>query len=51
MTDNGLVPIKQLEAEAVPQTFNLGESADERNLKELVRNVRVKWHSRRRKRV
>ncbi|EQB7975511.1 putative mucin/carbohydrate-binding domain-containing protein, partial [Enterococcus faecium] len=27
--------------EAVPQTFNLGESADERNLKELVRNVRV----------
>ena len=41
MTDNGLVPIKQLEAEAVPQTFNLGESADERNLKELVRNVRV----------
>ena len=41
VTDNGLVPIKQLEAEAVPQTFNLGESADERNLKELVRNVRV----------
>ena len=41
VTDNGLVPIKQLEAEAAPQTFNLGESADGRNLKELVRNVRV----------
>ncbi|MGL9795980.1 putative mucin/carbohydrate-binding domain-containing protein [Enterococcus sp. DIV1283b] len=41
VTDNGLVPIKQLEAEAAPQTFNLGESADGRHLKELVRNVRV----------
>ncbi|EMF0340552.1 wall-associated protein [Enterococcus faecium] len=41
VTDNGLVPIKQLEAEAVPQTFNLGESVDGRNLKELIRNVRV----------
>lgn len=28
VTDNGLVPIKHLEAEAVPQTFNLGESVD-----------------------
>ncbi len=41
VTENGLVPIKHLEAEAVPQTFNLGESVDGRNLKELIRNVRV----------
>ncbi|WP_275400759.1 putative mucin/carbohydrate-binding domain-containing protein [Enterococcus faecium] len=41
VTDNGLVPIKHLEAEAAPQIFNLGESIDGRNLNELVRNVRV----------
>ncbi|MFR2131054.1 MAG: putative mucin/carbohydrate-binding domain-containing protein [Enterococcus lactis] len=41
VTDNGLVPIKHLEAEAVPQTFNLGESVDGRDLKEFVKDVQV----------
>ncbi len=41
VTDNGLVPIKHLEAEAVPQTFYLGENTDGRDLKDFVTDVQV----------